>query len=657
MAELDAIDLSVLTVIAGGIVYLAINYFCQAKSSNKGHNIQVAAPVSSGAADDDFVAKMKEVGAQLIVFFGSQTGTAEDYAQRLAGEARRYGLKAIVADLQDYDMDQLEQLEDAVALFCVATYGEGEPTDNAQDFHESVKSKQDMDMEWDLKGLDYGVFGLGNKTYEHFNSMAIFVDKALDHFGAKRIIDVGLGDDDENLEEDFITWKDALWPALCERFGKDPNAIGVSYRTYESVPPEEVNKGRMFTGEQAIYNSYVTQRKPFSQKNPYLAPVKVRRELYHDESRSCLHLELDIAKSGIRYTAGDHVAVFPANNPRLVQRIAQRLNLDLSAVVCLRAVDSFTKKKTPFPCPCTYETALTHYVELTHLPSATLMAELPQYASHEKEKARLTHLVSKEGRKEYHDYIAASSRTLMDVLTDFPSVMIPGDHLMELLPRMQPRYYSISSSSKQHPDAIHITAAVVRYNNKVNTEVEGVATTWFERLDTTNMKLPIFVRRSTFRLPNKPTVPIIMIGPGTGVAPFRGFIQERTHVAQAGKTPGPAMLFFGCQNEAKHFMYRDELQAAKEAGVLSHLHTAFSRDQAAKVYVQHRLREAKQEVWELLDKGAYIYICGDAKHMARDVQQALLDIIKEMGDKSTANAESYIKMLEDKRRFQKDVWS
>ena len=185
MVELDAIDLGVITVVLGGIVYLLMTY-CFKSSS---HNIQVAAPSASSAADDDFVAKMQEVGAQLIVFYGSQTGTAEDYAQRLAGEARRYGLKAIVADFQDYDMDQLEQLKDAVALFCVATYGEGEPTDNAQDFYENVKSK-DSEMDWDLKGLDFGVFGLGNKTYEHFNAMATFVDEHLRKFGAKNIIEV-----------------------------------------------------------------------------------------------------------------------------------------------------------------------------------------------------------------------------------------------------------------------------------------------------------------------------------------------------------------------------------------------------------------------------------------------------------------------------------
>eukprot|EP00045_Choanoeca_perplexa_P009046 m.85591 g.85591 ORF g.85591 m.85591 type:complete len:656 (+) comp14725_c0_seq1:55-2022(+) len=655
MVEVDAIDLGVLTVLLGGIVYLIMTYCL--KSSNSSHNTQVAAPSASSAADDDFVAKMEEVGAQLIVFYGSQTGTAEDYAQRLAGEARRYGLKAIVADFQDYEMDQLEQLKDAVALFCVATYGEGEPTDNAQDFYENVKNKQDSEMEWDLTGLDYGVFGLGNKTYEHFNAMATFVDDSLNKFGGKRVIEVGMGDDDENLEEDFINWKDQLWPVLCERFGKDPNAAGVSYRTYELVSPTELKTDKVFTGEQAIYNSYTTQRKPFSQKNPYLAPVTVRRELYQDNTRSCLHLELDIADSGIRYTAGDHVAVYPINNPKLVDQLAKRLNIDLEEVFSLRAVDSFTKKKSPFPCPCTYRTALMHYVELTHQPSVTLMAELAQYASNEQEKNKLEHLVSKAGRKDYHNYVAETHRTLMDVLSEFPSVMLPGDHLMELLPRMQPRYYSISSSSKQFPKSIHITAAVVRYSNKFNTEVEGVATTWFERFDIANMKMPIFVRRSTFRLPNKATVPIIMIGPGTGVAPFRGFVQERVAAAKDDKPVGPTMLFFGCQNEAKHFMYREELEQAEQQKVLSHLYTAFSRDQKEKVYVQHKLLEAKEEVWGLLEKGAYLFICGDAKYMARDVHEALLTIVKEMGDKSTKNAENYLKMLEDKRRFQKDVWS
>ncbi|EDQ90706.1 uncharacterized protein MONBRDRAFT_16143 [Monosiga brevicollis MX1] len=608
--------------------------------------------------DDDFVAKMKEAEAQIVIFYGSQTGTAEDFAMRLAGEAKRYGIKALVIDPQDADMTQLSELstiENAVALFCLATYGEGEPTDNAQAFHDLLEEKTEEENDW-LENVNYAVFGLGNKTYEHFNAMATFVDDKLKAGGGRRLIDVGMGDDDVNLEEDFLEWKDLLWSAVCELMGKDANAISASFRTYQLVPVDERKK--VFTGEPAIANSFKHQRPPYSQKNPFLAPIRVRRELYKDEGRSCLHIELDISGSGIRYTAGDHAAVYPTNNASLVQAVAERLQVPLDDIFQLQAVDTFTRKSTPFPCPCTYRTALSHYVELTHTPSLNIIAEMVQYAKDEQQKERLAFLCSKQGRSEYNKHIHNRHLTILDVLAEFSSVEMPIDHLLELLPRMQPRYYSISSSSKTNPDRIHMTVAIVTYKNGADTTVEGVATTWFCRLALDTDRVPMFVRRSTFRLPRKPKVPMIMIGPGTGVAPFRGFIQERLFLMQDSEEQfGETHLFFGCQNESKHFMYRDEFEDAVMKKALSGLHTAFSRDQATKVYVQHRLRERKEDVWRVLQAGGHLYICGDAKYMAQDVRKAIIEILVEMGDKTQQQALQFLKTMEEKHRFQQDVWS
>ena len=257
----------------------------------------------------------------MAIFYGSQTGTAEDFSLRLAREAKRFGITPIVADIQDYEMDCLKQvatnLKDAVMLFCVATYGEGEPTDNAIEFFNLLKEQEerlqesggaggaggaggdDDDDVLSLSGLKFGVFGLGNRTYDHFNAMGILVDDMLSKLGGERIVELGQGDDDANMEEDFVNWKDQLWPKVCEVLGKDPTETQMLLRQYE-LRPDLINQDKIFTGEPHFYGSFSRQKRPFTQKNPFLAKVNERRELYDDDDRSCLHIELDVAGSSIR---------------------------------------------------------------------------------------------------------------------------------------------------------------------------------------------------------------------------------------------------------------------------------------------------------------------------------------------------------------------
>lgn len=400
LTQMDTLDLIVLTVIIGGVVAYAMRRFLNKRketaftmgSSSASSTFANGGSASAGSSfvdDRDFVEKMKASEANLAVFFGSQTGTAEDFAERLAGEARRYGLKALVCDIQDYDMEHLEKLhtiDKGCALFTVATYGEGEPCDNMQEFFQDTKRRREDNEPLDLKGAHFAVFGLGNKTYEHFNAIGKAVDADLAEFGGSRIVPLGVGDDDEDMEEDFANWKEELWPALCQLHGRDASAAGMSFRMYEMAYLDEPNMDRVFTGEQGILKSYDRQRRPFTAKNPYLAKISTRRELYNDPERSCLHVELDIADSFLRYTTGDHVAVFPKNKPELVDALAKRLNLDLDRIFTMTATDSFAKKKHPFPCPCSFRTALTHYIDITSVASLNLVSELAQYAEDDAEK-------------------------------------------------------------------------------------------------------------------------------------------------------------------------------------------------------------------------------------------------------------------------------
>jgi len=616
-----------------------------------------------------FLAKMRKTGKRLVVFYGSQTGTAEEFAGRLAKEGARYGMKGQVADPEEEDMDDLQKLSElesevgpCLAVFMLATYGEGDPTDNAVELHEKLAEEG-----LDLSGMKFAVFGLGNKTYEHFNAMGKLADTRLEELGGKRVHVLGVGDDDSNLEDDFITWKEAFWASVCLEFNIEATGEDFNTRQYEHKVLEEgdFKPEKVYTGEVARLRSYKTQRPPFDVKNPYMAPIKVNRNIHGEKSgRWCLHIEVDIEGSRIRYDAGDHIAVYPTNNKVLVDRLASLLDIQMDQVFTMNNVDEDSSKKHPFPCPTTYGTALSHYVEITALPRTHILAELAKYTSDETEKEKLVLMSSTttEGKSLYQSWVVDDVRHITAILEDLPSCKPPVDHLLELLPRLQPRFYSIASSAKVHPQSVHICGVVVEYTTPTERTNKGVATTWLkekvvpEGEDPDYPKVPVFVRRSQFRLPNRPQTPVIMIGPGTGLAPFRGFIQERAWQAEQGKPVGPTLLYFGCRNKEQDFIYRSELESWVESGLLT-LHTAFSRDQEEKQYVTHRLRETKSEVWSLLDQGAHLYVCGDAKMMAKDVRNIVTEICQEEGGMREDVAEAFVKKLETQKRYSADVWS
>ncbi|XP_076045478.1 cytochrome P450 reductase [Oratosquilla oratoria] len=617
--------------------------------------------IPARTSDTGFLGKLKSSGKNVIVFYGSQTGTAEEFAVRLAKEASRYGMKGMIADPEESDMSELAQLceiNNHLAIFCMATYGEGDPTDNSQEFYEFLQSG-----DVDLDGLNYTVFGLGNKTYEHYNAMGKYVDKRLEELGATRLYELGLGDDDANMEDDFITWKDSMWPRVCEEFGLEGEAEDINMRQYRLIVHDDIDPERIYTGEVARLHSFKNQRPPFDAKNPKMAQVSVNKELHKNGSnRNCMHIELDIEGSRVRYDAGDHVAVYPVNNSNLVTRIGELLEVDLDTIVTLTNVDEDSTKKQPFPCPCSYRTALLHYVDVMALPRTHVLKELAEYTTDNKEKEKLLLMSSttEEGKAEYHKWIVDDVRSIVHILEDLPSCKPSLDHLCELLPRLQARYYSISSSSKVYPSSIHITAVVVKYETPTGRTNHGVATTWLHNMKPNNDKsyrVPIFVRKSQFRLPNKPQTPVIMIGPGTGIAPFRGFLQERNYMKEQGKDVGETVLYFGCRYKAEDFLYEDELQNLVDSGLLT-LHTAFSRDQPEKIYVTHLLENNKADVWRIIGKEkGHFYVCGDAKSMARDVHSIIIKICQTEGGMSDSEAETYVKKMVTQKRYSSDVWS
>uniref|UniRef100_A0A8C6NQ35 NADPH--hemoprotein reductase n=1 Tax=Nothobranchius furzeri TaxID=105023 RepID=A0A8C6NQ35_NOTFU len=564
------------------------------------------------------------VGKNIIVFYGSQTGTAEEFANRLAKDAQRYGMKGMAADPEEYSMGELSRLSEipnALAIFCMATYGEGDPTDNAQDFYDWLQENDDED----LSGLNFTVFALGNKTYEHYNAMGKYVDKRLEDLGAKRIFDLGLGDDDGNLEEDFISWREQFWPAVCEHFGVEASGDESSIRQYELKVHTDLNMNKVYTGEIGRLKSFEVQKPPFDSKNPFLATVTVNRRLNKGGDRHLMHLELDITGSKIRYESGDHVAVFPTNDSALVNKLGEVLGVDLDVVISLNNLDEESNKKHPFPCPTTYRTALTHYLDITNPPRTNVLYELAQYASDPKDQENMRKMASSspEGKSLYQNWVLDACRNILAILEDMPSLKPPIDHLCELLPRLQARYYSIASSSKVHPNSIHICAVVVEYQTKTGRVNKGVATNWLKNKLVNGHKstVPMYIRKSQFRLPFKASNPVIMIGPGTGIAPFMGFIQERGWLKQQGKEVGETVMFFGSM---QHF----------------------------------RSEKSKEPIWKLIhSENAHIYICGDARNMAKDVQLAFYEIAEEVGGMTRTQATDYVKKLMTKGRYSQDVWS
>ena len=680
------LDIVVLAALAIGALYWFFGRKKEDDSAASTYVIQTTNVLQrQQSINKGFIAKMKNTDRRIVCFYGSQTGTAEEYASRLSKEGQMYGMRGVVADPEENEMEDLAKMaevEEAIehgclAVFCLATYGEGDPTDNAQEFFDWLQGGGT-----DLSVLKYAVFGLGNKTYEHYNAMAIYVDKALEDLGAKRIHPLGLGDDDANLEDDFITWKEQFWQSVCKEYNVELLGDDFSMRQYEQtiLGEGDYKPERVYTGEPARVRSLVTQRPPFDAKNPYMTPIRVNRNLHAPTSdRYCMHIELDISGSRMRYDAGDHVAIYPMNDPNLVNRIGELLGIDLDTVFTMRATDEEATRRNPFPCPTTYRTALTYYVDITALPRTHVLKELAEYTTDEDEKAKLLRMTetTQEGKDFYAEWIVDSCRHITHILEDLPHCKPAIDHLLELLPRLQVRFYSISSSNRVHKESIHVTAVVIEYETKTGRQNNGVCTKWMKPMIPTlpatdpndldeegnpkkieaEFKVPCYVRRAQFRLPNKPEIPVIMVGPGTGLAPFRGFIQERAWQKEQGKNVGETHLYFGCRNKDIDYIYRDELEKYEADGVLK-LHTAFSRDQGQKVYVTHRLRENAAEFWRLIgEENAHFYICGDAKMMAKDVHDIVTDIVRDHGGKTQEEAEAYVKKMEAQKRYSADVWS
>lgn len=610
MAELDTLD----TIVLGIILCATIAYFTKGKywgvAKDPYANSFAGANGLKAGKTRNILEKMEESGKNCIIFYGSQTGTAEDYASRLAKEGKsRFGLETMVADLEDYDYDNLDAIpSDKIVMFVLATYGEGEPTDNAVDFYEFISGEDvsfSQSNEPALGNLNFVAFGLGNNTYEHYNSMVRNVTKALEKMGAHRIGEAGEGDDGAGtMEEDFLAWKDPMWAALAEKMGlEEREAV---YEPVFSVIDREglaADSPEVYLGEPNKMHLEGAAKGPFNAHNPYIAPISKSYELFNAKDRNCLHIDVDISGTNLTYQTGDHIAVWPTNPGDEVDRFLEVTGLadKRNTVISVKALEPTAK--VPFPAPTTYDAVVRYHMEICAPVSRQFLATLAAFAPNDAAKTEMTKL---GGDKDYfHEKITKHRLNIARVLHIVGKgqkwTQIPFSAFIEGITKLQPRYYSISSSSLVQPKMISITAVVEKQLIPGRDDpFRGVATNYLLALKQMQngdpnpepfgrtyeitgprnkydgIHMPVHVRHSNFKLPSDTSKPIILIGPGTGVAPFRGFVQERAKQAENGLDVGKTVLFFGCRKPTEDFMYESEWEvctvtARRLCGRIPHL--------------------------------------------------------------------------------------
>lgn len=537
----------------------------------------------------------------LHILYGSQTGNAESVAEDTAAAARGHGFTPTVCALDDVDLDRFPAL--GRVLIVTSTYGEGEMPDNAELFWDALSAESAPRLE----GMDFAVLALGDTGYDGFCQAGKLIDMRLEQLGAQRI--VPRVDCDVDYEDVAATWIAETLPLVAAVEGIHGDATAAA-----AAPAPARAKSQ------------------WNRKNPFPATVTVNRLLSGDGSgKEIRHYEFDLAGSGLEYEAGDALNVVPVNDSELVRALLDTLGLDGTVV--------------PTGHERTLTELLTYSYEIT-APNIDLLEEVEKRTRNEE----LTYVLRHGDKAALDDWLWG--RDILDVLRLEPTPELTAEEFLSLLKPLQHRAYSISSSPNATEQSVHLTVAAVRYGTD-GRERRGVCSTFLADRVGENGTAGVFVTKNkAFRVPVDDTAPMIMVGPGTGIAPFRGFLQER----RARGATGRNWLFFGDQRRACDYVYEDELTEFVESGVLTRLDLAFSRDQAEKIYVQTRMKEHGAELFAWLEDGGHFYICGDASRMAKDVDRALHEIIAEHGGLSEDAAAEYVTGLKREKRYVRDVY-
>ncbi|MGJ0480508.1 sulfite reductase subunit alpha [Pantoea agglomerans] len=535
---------------------------------------------------------------QLHILYGSQTGNAEALAQTAAKSARAKGLVPVVQALGDVDLDVFATMRHV--LIVTSTYGEGEMPDNAQLFWDAISASTAPRLEQ----MHFAVLAIGDTGYDGFCQAGKFIDMRLEQLGAKRVVD--RIDCDIDYEEPSSEWLNSSMPQFAASAGSSGTVL-------ESAPEAPVIPGS-------------------NKSNPYAAALITNKRLSGEQSaKDIRHFEFDLSDSGLKYEAGDALGVIPVNEPSLVSLLLTQLNADY---------------QTPVPgFDRSLGDLLTYQFEISE-PSRKLIEWVGQNTTNQE----LRHVLQHDDKDALGVWLWG--KDTLDLLQLELTRTLAVPEFVALLRPLQHRAYSISSSSKAHPNQVHLTVASVRYHSGGRNR-GGVCSTYLAERVRRGEKPAIFISpNKSFRVPANNSAPLIMVGPGTGIAPFRAFLQER----QATGAQGKNWLFFGDQHQEHDFIYQDELLAWRDSGLLTRLDLAFSRDQEKKIYVQSRMLEQGAELYAWLQEGAYFYVCGDASRMAKDVDNALYEVVRQFGGLSTERAADYVDQLKKEKRYLRDVY-
>ncbi|HLH54693.1 MAG TPA: sulfite reductase subunit alpha [Verrucomicrobiae bacterium] len=527
-----------------------------------------ASPAASAPAPDALV--------PLAILFGSQTGNSENLARRAAKAAGQRGFAPTIQDLSKYPVEQLSSEQRLLVI--TSTYGDGEPPDNAKAFWEFLSNETAPK----LPHLRFSLCALGDSNYPRFCAFGKQLDSRLEELGGTRVHPAAICD--VEFEEPFSNWLACALAGLTT-----------------SVPAQQITRGPATPAQDSAAPTAIVPGAAYSRSNPFPAPLVGNQRLNGQGSeKDTRHLEFALDGSDFRYEAGDALGVFPSNCGQLVEELVTALHCRGNELVSGRDGATVTLRE-----------ALGDQYEITRIPRPLIECMAEQTGDD-----ALKRLAAPDANGELTTFLRG--RDIIDLLQSYPTVKFDPAEFVRLLKPLAPRLYSISSSPKAHPAQVHLTINVVRYQS-LSRHRKGVCSTYLaERVERVR-QVPIFLHSNRKFRPPADGSPMVMVGPGTGIAPFRAFLQERRARGAAGKN----WLFFGDQRSATDFLYREELEGLSKDGFLARLDTAFSRDQPEKIYVQHRMREQARELFKWLEEGAYFYVCGDAARMAKDVDATL----------------------------------
>ncbi|HEY2492685.1 MAG TPA: bifunctional cytochrome P450/NADPH--P450 reductase [Paenibacillus sp.] len=602
-------------------------------------NMSVADKSSSTGKDDKRTNQEPQsvsiIGAShlsLLVLYGSNLGTAEGIARELADTARFYGVSSEVDTLNN----RIGKLpKEGAAVFIVTASYNGKPPSNAREFVQWLERVEPGELE----GVNYVVFGCGDRNWAStYQDVPKFIDMQLADKGAKRLSLRGEGDASGDFEKDLEDWRDRLWPEVMKAFDLKFN--------------EKVDKERSSLTVQFVSG---LAGAPLAQSYEAVhATVTENNELQlSNTGRSTRHIEITLPE-GVTYQEGDHLGVLSSNSREIVDRVLRRFGLNGNDQLVVKA-SGRSSAHLPLDSPVSLYDLLSHSVELQEAATRAQLRELMVVTVCPPHKHEIEALLEEEA---YKEQVLKKRISMLDILEKYEACEMSFERFLELLPPLKARYYSISSSPRLTPERSSITVAVVQGPAwSGHGEYRGVASNYLADRKPGD-DIVIFVRtpESGFQLPEDTETPIIMVGPGTGVAPFRGFLQARAALKQEGKTLGAAHLYFGCRTE-DDFIYREELEQYERDGVVT-LHTAFSRKgQDEKTYVQHLMNKNKEELIDILDHNGRLYICGDGSKMAPDVEKTLQEAYKEVHNVNEQEGKAWLDGLQNEGRYAKDVWA